>query len=268
VNGTTTSKPPPGFPQEQPGLGSIPTLPYGIQAPPQEPHPPKRRKSRVGPFVALGFVLFIALGIFGLANRNSARKQEVAKVVKTFIQARNAKNGALACAQLTAGAQRDMVALVTRVPASAANAADCPTYIVRESPLSRFTRDDLQAFGDGEADVSVGKVKVNGKEGDWIARAHPKGSREPDLPAWYRDGQWKLDGFASIGSGVVLGCESSGQEKLFCQCIFDVLREQNPGSPNQLFAQLQRLQADIRAGGSQASLQQAGLRCKAYAGRA
>jgi hypothetical protein len=223
---------------------------------------------RLGSYAVLGVIALVVVGAVAASRENGSRKRAVAAVVKTFIQARDAKNGALACAQLTPGAQRDMVALVTRVPASSANAADCPRYIVRESSLSRFTRNDLGAFGDGDSDVSVQKAKAHGKEGDWVARARPAGSREPDLPAWNRDGQWKLDGFAMIGAGVVLGCKETGQSKQFCYCMFDSLRDQNPGSPNQLLTYLTRMQGEMQAGRAPATIQQAGARCQAYAGRA
>ena len=229
--------------------------------------PAARRSAAIAPYRhlirwAIRLVLLLALiaGVFaGIAwTRGASERERVAALARDFLEAKADRDAEEACEQLSRGQQQDVVARVGDLAMSSAAAEDCQNYVLRTSPRSNFTSWQLGALAKGDLEVHVSEVG----DGDMrVARLTRPGSREPEIRAWKRDLEWKLDGSAYLGAAFVQGCVGPGRSQSRCACVFDELRAKNPGHPEALQNRVAVELESARAGGSASLLAAANQAC-------
>jgi hypothetical protein len=249
---------PPGSPQEQPPAihdrettaAATVASPWGFYR-------------RILVRLLLAVIGTIALYVAVVLLRHEAENKTVADLVGTYLDARSDRNAPRACAQLSEGQQREVVARVSRVPMSEASPAQCERHILQVSPASRFTGEQLRFYDGREIDAEVRTIRGSGMQ---VGVVTPKGLPEPQIFAWKRDGEWKLDGEAMLGASMVAGCSASGQPRPFCACLFDELRARNPGHPTELEHRVEAEVQRIRTGAASPVLTASAQACAPTAG--
>jgi hypothetical protein len=200
----------------------------------EPPAPAPRGRPAVWPIVAvvlaaagLALAVVVQAGrwtehVSSPAERDQAR---VAALVETYLAARRERDGNTACAQLSEGQRREIVARVAELRMADASPSRCAALVANMSPHSRFTSPALQAYDGHEVDVSV--------SASGVAAARPAGLPGPVLFAWKREDDWELDGSGVLGAQFIAGCRSRADSDSYCGCVFDELRARNPGRPSQ-----------------------------------
>jgi uncharacterized RDD family membrane protein YckC len=189
------------------------------------------------------WVAAVLIGTFalGLGRAEGAGENAVA-LVRQYVQARQAGNAALACSLLTAGQQRELVAIQSGSYLSA-SASACPSYVLETESGSHLLNPDLPAF------VAAGPTVVAASP--TAAVVVSSGDPGLQLTAVTEDGRLKLDVRGLQEQEFVAGCAHAGLLVASeCECAFDRLRAEGPIPEN-----TQQMSASWRSAAQAAALQ-------------
>lgn len=199
------------------------------------------------PLVWFAAILLATFGL-GLGKAEGAAEDAVA-LVASYEAARADHNGTLACSMLTAGQQRELVALVTG-EYSTASASECPDHVLEARAESSLLAGQLPGFveaGPRIAYASPNLVVLDSPEYPGLV-----------LMAMRENGVLKLDERAAEEQEFILGCEHDGLlSAVQCGCTFDRLRVEAPlpARPDEITdAWRARAQADAQQCSGSASL--------------
>jgi uncharacterized RDD family membrane protein YckC len=177
-------------------------------------------------------ISLVAVFGFGLDTAISEPEQAVA-LVRSYVKAREEGNAGFACSLLTAGEQREVVAIESGSYASA-QASRCPEYILRDQSDSHLLNPGL---------VRLSETQLNGVPtplgGVVVYSPQDPGLRLIAVP---EDGHMRLDMRGLEKLEFVRACAAVGEiSSAECSCTFDLARAQNVISETGL------TQSDLRA---------------------
>lgn len=185
----------------------------------EEPPPQGSRASGAGVLLyPLGLTVVVMLTLFATSAGASLSSSERAiAVVRSYIQAREQGNAALACSMLTVEQQRELVALQSRSYRDA-SATQCPAYILQVEPNSHLLNPVLAQL------LSAPLVGEATRVGPVVVR-----SLNPplELVTVSEDGLLKLDVRGLQRAGYLHGCSATGRMSISeCTCVWTLLRMQ------------------------------------------
>ncbi len=158
------------------------------------------------------FVLVFASGIVTAESEGS----RAITLVRSYEQARESHNAALACSLLTVAQQRELVAIQSGSYATA-EASRCPQYILRNVSESNLMNPDLAEMARGSlrsAYSPLGAVVVHSPEDPGVF-----------LSAVREGGALKLDVRGLARLEFIAGCKDSAHgHAALCACVFDTAR--------------------------------------------
>jgi uncharacterized RDD family membrane protein YckC len=165
----------------------------------------------------VSWVVAVLIAVFAL-GRAVAQGEEAISLVRAYVRAREAGDGRLACAMLTRGQQREIVA-IARGSYPAADPGMCPAYILANDPNSHLLNPVLAAWPEEPLTAAAGPggaVVVRSSLGHDVA-----------LVAIPEGGRLRLDVRGLEEAGFILGCSRGGRfSSAACTCLFTTLRAQ------------------------------------------
>jgi uncharacterized RDD family membrane protein YckC len=157
------------------------------------------------------FVVVFALGI---GTATGADEQAVS-LVRSYEQARQHGDGALACSMVSREQQREMVAIETgnyRDPQPAL----CPVLILRSDPASHLLNSALAAFVEGPMSARYSSAGV--------ALVSSQTSPGLGMIVLFEHGHPVLDQRGAEKLEFAQGCRLSGGTSIYCECMWTTLR--------------------------------------------
>lgn len=137
------------------------------------------------------------------------------KAVRSFLDARDSGNAAAACALMSPGQRREMVARITADFATA-SAAKCERFVLSRSPSSTATKPDNSVLRTAELEAQILRT------GDWqAASVRPRGAAGPQMEVIRERGRWAVDGSAYEKVSFIKECSQEGGEADHCACLFE-----------------------------------------------
>ncbi len=181
--------------------------------------PPRQGLRRALLYPAM-WVVAVLVATFALGLGRAAGAQEGAvSLVRSYVQAREGRDGALACSMLSREQQRELVAIQTRDYRDA-SAARCPQFVLGSDPRSHLRNPGLVELLNGPLATRYsslgGAVLV-------VSRNMPSVA----LLAVQEGGRLELDVRGLQRAQFVKGCADAGHISTgACRCVFAGLRDE------------------------------------------